>query len=579
MKKVLTLAITTIVTISLAAQSAPDDYSGTSLKKGSWYKSAPEKGMIGIDLEGAKNLVKDRKIKKKPIVAIIGNGIDAEHEALKDALWINSKEKLDGIDNDNNGYIDDINGWNFLGSKDGTSMEYTTKEGIREWLKLKDKYADLLDDGDKFFKYVDGKREYITTPVDRNEYKYFRNLILTKEAPLGGNYAGYVAAFLFKEYVEKWNNELKVKYSNKSMSEISFDDFKNFMGEKNLEHDSLQSLVYSFSILYGGLVKGYQKNSTIDSTWSMIYNNFSKKQINYSLNNYQLEFKKTANDNRSVIVGDNPNNLIDFKYGNNTLLTTASMSGTMNTGIICGQNINNSGFSGIIPEARIMTLVTNAVEGEPYVKDLALAVRYAVNNGADIILLPYQLSFIPEDKMSWIYDAVNEAEKKGILIITTVWDAGEDLAIKKYYPSKEGYKGKSYKNIMTVANSDTTGAPSAMSNYGKGGLDLYAPGQNIYSTLPGDIYKIASSSSFGAVVAAGSAAFIKAYFPELSGAEIREIFIKNCTDKRGVEVEKSIRQKDKIEKEVFMYEQLCESAGILNLRKSVEAALKYKVKK
>jgi subtilisin family serine protease len=181
--------------------------------------------------------------------------------------------------------------------------------------------------------------------------------------------------------------------------------------------------------------------------------------------------------------------------------------------------------------------------------------------------------------MSWIYDAVNEAEKKGILIITTVWDAGEDLAIKKYYPSKEGYKGKSYKNIMTVANSDTTGAPSAMSNYGKGGLDLYAPGQNIYSTLPGDIYKIASSSSFGAVVAAGSAAFIKAYFPELSGAEIREIFIKNCTDKRGVEVEKSIRQKDKIEKEVFMYEQLCGSAGILNLRKSVEAALKYKVKK
>lgn len=579
MKKILTLFIASIVVISMAAQSGPEDYARTSVAKGSWYKSDAESGIYGIDLEGAKRLVKDRKIKKTPIVALIGNGIDAEHEALKESLWFNPKEKPDGIDNDNNGYIDDINGWNFIGSKDGTTMDYTTKEGIREWLRLKDKYGDLFFDGEKFFKYVDGKRQYLTTPVDMKEYQYYFNLILSNEAHVAKTYAGYVTAFMFKEYVEKWDKEITERFSNKQKCEISLDDFKKFMTEKNIENDSLQNIAYSFSYWYGSMVKGYMKDKTVDSTWNMIYRNFTNKQIPLSLKNFQTEFNTTAIDNRVTIVGDNPNDINDFKYGNNSLLTSASMSGTMNSGIIAGRDVNNTGFSGIFPEAKLMTLVTNAVNGEPYVKDLALAIKYAVSNGADIILLPYQLSFIPADKMDWIYEAIGEAEKRGILVIVPVWEAGEDLAVKKYYPSRDSYKGKSFKNIMTVANSDSLGLPSQISNYGKEGLDTYAPGNLIYSTLPGDIYKIASSSTFGAIVAAGSAAFIKAYFPELSGADIRELLLKNCTDRSGLEVEKSIRQGEKIEKELFLFEQLCESAGILNLKKSVEAALKYKVKK
>lgn len=579
MKKVLTLFITSIAVISLNAQITPEDYAKSNLKKGSWYKSAPETGVYGIDLDGAKRLVKDRKIKKTPIVALIGSGIDAEHEALKGSLWFNPKEKPDGIDNDNNGYIDDINGWNFIGSKDGATMDYTTKEGIREWLRLKDKYADLLFDGEKFFKYVDGKRQYLTTPVDMNEYKYFYNLVLNNNAPVAKTYAGYVVAFMFKEYVERWNVELKERFPNKAMTEISLEDFKQFMGEKNIEKDSLQNLAFAFSHMYGSMVKGYMKESAVDSSWKMIYNNFANRQIVFSLKNYENEYKRSVNDNRASIVGDNPNDINDYKYGNNVLMTSASMSGTMNSGIIAGKDVNNTGFSGIFPEAKIMTLVTTAVDGEPYVKDLALAVRYAVKNGADIILLPFQLSFIPTDKMDWLYDAIGEAEKRGVLVIAPVWEAGEDLAVKKYYPSKDGYKGKAFKNLMIVANSDSTGIPIQLSNYGKEGLDLFAPAHLIYSTLPGDIYKTASSSSFGAAVTVGSAAFLKAYFPELNGAQIREILVKNCTDRKGVEVEKSIRIKDNLEKEIFIFEQLCESAGILNLKKSVEAALNFKVKK
>lgn len=575
MKKLITLFIAVLVTLSAYSQGN----SGMSLEQkqildGSWYKESPESGKIGIDLQGAKDLLKKRKMKKVPVVALIGTGADIEHEALKNSVWVNPKEKADGKDNDNNGYADDINGWNFIGSKDGSSMEFGIQEANREWLRLKDKYADILFDGKRYFKYENGVRVYIAAPEDIEEFNYFTKIIRERDGSLSGLYGGYIIAFLVKEYTQEWDKEIQLKFPGKTRKEITSDEFFAAVDDKNGPQDSLKNIALTLVSLYSSFGKTMRNNPNYVTTWSDIYENFTDRQIKYAKESYDKIFEKNSKDDRQAVVGDDPYNIEDTKYGNNTVLTGASLSGTMFSGIIAGQDVNGKGFSGIIPEAKIMNLVTSAQSGDPYLKDIALAVRYAVNKGADIIVLPQQSLLYHSVQKSWVYDAIRDAENKGILVIAPAWEKSENMDTRAYYPRREDYKGKPMTNIMIVANSDSKGNPSPMSNYGKYNLDTYVPGVNIYSTAPGDIYRTGTSSSMGAVVTAGAAAFIKAYFPELTGSQIRELLINSVTSKRGTEIEKSVIHNGKRITDLFLFEQLCTSSGILNLRNSVEAALK-----
>ncbi len=122
-----------------------------------WYNCSFDKdGVYGAEVNKAYEFLKGKKIKKRPVVALIGAGLDVEHEDLKQAIWVNSKEKADGKDDDKNGLVDDINGWNFIGGKDGKVMEATMREGDREFFRLKDKYADYIFDGQNYCKVIDG---------------------------------------------------------------------------------------------------------------------------------------------------------------------------------------------------------------------------------------------------------------------------------------------------------------------------------------------------------------------------------------------------------------------------------------
>lgn len=139
-----------------------------------WYNCSFDKdGVYGAEVNKAYDFLKGKKIKKRPVVALIGAGMDIEHEDLKQAIWVNSKEKADGKDNDKNGLVDDINGWNFLGGKDGQVMEATMREGDREFLRLKDKYADYIFDGKNYNKVIDGKLTKVADPENIDEYNYF----------------------------------------------------------------------------------------------------------------------------------------------------------------------------------------------------------------------------------------------------------------------------------------------------------------------------------------------------------------------------------------------------------------------
>jgi hypothetical protein len=310
-------------------------------------------------------------------------------------------------------------------------------------------------------------------------------------------------------------------------------------------------------------------------TWQDTYDNFMINQMPYTKKIFEKLYYSEEVNSRELIVGDNPDDINDKKYGINNLLTTSSNGGTVFAGIIAGSNAETN-FEGIIPQAKIMTLVVSTHKGEPLIKDMALSIRYAVDNGADIIVLPQQGSFYSPISKEWIHSAIKYADKKGVLVIIPVSEYSTDMSRYSYYPSSNMFPGSILNNLMTVGCSDQQGLPSISTNYGKEELDVFAPGKSIYSTLPGDLYAVGNSSSLGAIVTAGAAAFIKAYFPKIKGDELKDLLVRNVTDLKDKEVEINVNTKTGMRNELFLYGQLCRAGGIINLKNSISSILNKK---
>lgn len=554
MKKYLVTVLIILHVISAKAQNS-----------GEWYKSNPENGSFGIELQKAYEFLKLKTIKKSPVVAIIGTGSDIEHESFKNSIWFNPNETIDGIDNDKNGYVDDINGWNFLGSGDGSMMEFTMFEGDREWLRLKDKYADIIFDGKNYFKYENGKRSYYSPIIPSQEYQYFSSLYIGNKSKLAGLYSSFINSLIIKEYVEKLDNELKIMFPDKSRKEIFIDDFQEFFKKnQHSSKDSLKELALFNIMMYANLIRPFSENKT--PSWENVYDNFQNKQTEFTQNRFIVDLKRLGTDTRKQIVGDNYRDIKDKKYGNNVLLTSNSLNGTMISGII----------NSIAPDSKIMTLIVLAQSGDPYLKDIAHSVIYAANNGADIILLPQQNSLYPPDQKRWISDAIKYAKKKNILVIVPVSERSDNLSVIEYFPHSEMGGKKKFNNLITVGNSDVNGMPSNSSNYGVNKLDIYAPGINIYSTSPGDLYKTDTSLNFGAAVTAGVAALIRSYFPNIPAERIRRIMIDNPTSREGLMIKKVIMKNGKKINADMFFEELCASKGILNAYNAVKTAASIK---
>ena len=205
-------------------------------------------------------------------------------------------------------------------------------------------------------------------------------------------------------------------------------------------------------------------------------------------------------------------------------------------------------------------------------KDMALAIRYAVDHGSDVIVLPQQNTLYPEEQKAWMSEALRYAESKGVLVIVPVWELSRDLAKQTFFPNRWIDGNKELTNLIVVAPSDKNGNPSMNSNYGAKELDLFAPGVNIYSTYMGDTYKVGSGVGLASASVAGVAALIKGYYPNLTGAQIRNILLENVTSRKGVEVEKGIIVDGKQTQDLFLFEDLCLSGGILNAYQAITAA-------
>jgi subtilisin family serine protease len=223
---------------------------------------------------------------------------------------------------------------------------------------------------------------------------------------------------------------------------------------------------------------------------------------------------------RANIVGDNENDINDKYYGNNNVMVSndACEHGTHVSGIIAAVRKNGKGMDGIADNVRIM-MIRAVPDGDEHDKDIALGIRYAVDNGAKVINMSFGKSFSPGKK--WIDEAVEYAEAKGVLLVHA---AGNDHNYPNNIMLNNQSRATNWITVGASASGDAKGegVTAYFSNYGKEQVDVFAPGANIYATFPGgNVYRSLDGTSMASPVVAGTAAFLFYYFPYLTPEQVK----------------------------------------------------------
>jgi len=426
----------------------------------------------GMSVDKAYAELLQGKTGKKVIVGIVDSGVDIEHEDLKGMIWTNAKEIAgNGIDDDKNGFIDDVHGWNFLGNAVAENLEMTRiikkkDDGSAEYknalAQYTEKYEEALKDKEQSDFLLD-VHATIKKELNKTTYKVEDLSAITSTDP-------------------------KVTRSKMIMTQIFTNAGPTFDPEAELKEYSEQ--VYD--------------------------------QLNYNLNK---EF-----DGRKV-VGDNPEDIKDNHYGNNIVFgpdKEKALHGTHVAGIIAQIRGNNLGGDGVASNVEILT-VRAVPDGDEYDKDIALAIRYAVDNGAKVINGSFGKSFSPHKQ--WVYDAIKYAKKKDVLIVHAAGNDGYNIDETKNinYPNDSEDNIKEFSdNVITIGAINKQYGESVVagfSNFGKINVDVFAPGEEIYATVPNNKYKYLQGTSMASPNAAGVAALIRSYYPKLKASQVKQILM------------------------------------------------------
>jgi cell wall-associated protease len=410
----------------------------------------------------------------KVIVGIVDSGVDIEHEDLKSVVWTNAKEiPGNGIDDDNNGYIDDIHGWNFLGD--------ITKENLEYERIIKNK--DLVDE----VTYLEAKKINDDKIAEANLGKVRLEQMI-------------IATTTADEQIAK---ELgKATYTIEELNAVESKD------APVMESKVVMQRMLSYGMSVVELEDAIQGD--IDGMISVL-NGDNLKQ------NYR------------EVVGDNPNDINDTKYGNNNVMGPDKekiLHGTHVAGIVAQVRNNNIGGDGIANNVEILT-VRAVPDGDEYDKDIALGIRYAVDNGAKVINGSFGKSFSPHKK--WVYDAIKYAEKKDVLIVHAAGNDAKDIDSFNNYPNDSDDKKTEFAdNMITIGALNFEYGDKVVarfSNIGKVNVDVFAPGVKIYATTPENTYKYLQGTSMASPNVAGVAAIIRSYYPKLSASQVKHILM------------------------------------------------------
>lgn len=497
-----------------------------------WFnQDAQENKVNGVSTEKAYEYLKGRA-SKTVIVAVIDSGTDIEHEDLKDVIWTNTAEIAgNGLDDDNNGFIDDVHGWNFIGGKDGINVGADTYEVTREYKRLLPKYEN---------KKESKKADYLYWVKVRDAY-------LADAEKAQTQYAFYDS---LQSSILRYN-KLMTAYLN--IEKLTLNAISSVKSE--------DEVIKSASLFMKNLLPriGDTPMEEVAESLNEAVDHF-ENQAKYA---YSLTY------NTREIIGDNPINLKEVGYGNNDVIgkDTDNFHGTHVSGIIGAKRGNNIGIDGVANNVQIMA-IRAVPDGDERDKDVANAIRYAVDNGAQVINMSFGKAFSPNK--SYVDEAIKYAENKGVLLIHAAGNSGKNTDIENNYPTKYLGKKKIASNWIEVGASswgEGDKLAASFSNYGKENVDLFAPGVQIYSTAPANEYKNAQGTSMASPVTAGVAALLLSYFPGLSAADVKDILMKSVRTFDGLMVVKPGTKDEMVD-----FSELSASGGIVNAYEAVKLA-------
>ena len=503
-----------------------------------WFLLDPENDQLqGVSAERTYHELLQSRPARTVIVAVVDSGVDIFHEDLKRVIWTNAGEiPGNGIDDDKNGYIDDVHGWNFIGGKDGNVNE-DTYELTREFVRLHKKYEEA-DEGK-------------LPKKQRAEYANYKK-VKTKYEKLRDN-----------------NKQQYDLYRNLSKNlHMSVDTLKAAMKVDKLTRQDLDSFKATTPTL--SFAKGFTLNM-LDRMGPETNLAELLEEIEEAAKHFQtiVEYGYNPDFDSRLIVGDNYTNTNERTYGNNDVKGSDAEHGTHVAGIIAADRTNDIGIKGIADHVEIMSVRT-VPNGDERDKDVANAIRYAVDNGAKIINMSFGKSFSPEKAV--VDQAVKYAEKKGVLLIHAAGNEGDDNDKVKSFPSRIYLDGKEAKNWLEVGASawgTEDDFVARFSNYGKKSVDLFAPGVDIYSTVPHNKYKNESGTSMASPVTAGVAALLMSYFPDFTPLQILDILKKSTRKFDGVKVRKPGGGKTE-------FDELSNTGGLVNAYGAVKMAIALK---
>lgn len=577
-------------TIFLFASSTAFSQSKDVKLSPNWYNlDLLKDGYFGISTEKAYNeLLKHKKPKESIIVAVIDGGVETKHEDLKNVLWTNKKEiPGNGIDDDGNGYVDDIHGWNFIGSKKG-DLAYDNLELVRIYRKLQPKYRSTIK----------------STVLDSTEKEEFA-LYTKVTAEFGKKYDDAHQTFAIISIINRMLDSVG-QINHKTIP--SLEDMERYKAD-NEEEEQCKKIIRRGAKESGSMEKFHKEMKDAYKQYDVM--------LRYNLN--------PKYDERAELVGDDYSNARERNYGNNDVMGPNADHGSHVSGIIGGERNNGIGINGVADHVRIMCIRV-VPEGDERDKDVANGIRYAVDNGARVINMSFGKGF------KWAKDVVDEAvkyaEEKGVLLVhaagndnqnndvdenypTKYYDSPEAIAYKKAHKKVEvnpmifrpgqnpvpgNGMGRNYPvppakvvldttkfNLPHASNWLEVGASAykndaslkaSFSNYGKHTVDVFAPGFMIKSTVPESKYEEFDGTSMAAPVVSGLAALILSYYPELKAQDVRAIIMQSVVKPE----QKVRRENEKGETERVNFKELCVSGGIVNAYQALKLAETYKAK-
>ena len=557
-----------------------------------WYNlDLVQDGYFGISTEKAyKELLVNMKPKQKVIVAVMDGGVDVNHEDLKDVMWTNPKEiPGNGIDDDGNGYIDDIHGWNFIGSKAG-NVEFDNLELTRIRRKL--------------IKYISTTNMTVLDSAEKEEFALYQRA--TRE--FGERYDNAHSAFGFLSTVTKILDSV-ASVNNKEVPSV--EDIENYKANDDEEAQYLKFIK-----------NGIKENDGIEKFYKEMKDAYKQYDV---MIRYNLNMKY---DPREELVGDDYSNSKERLYGNADVVGPNADHGSHVAGIIAASRNNGLGINGVANNVSIMAIRV-VPEGDERDKDVANGILYAVDNGASVINMSFGKGFKWDKKA--VDDAVKYAEERGVLLVHAAGNDNENIDVKENYPNKYydtpeaiAYEKERRRrnadalkdlvrdrqaqmdNRMQRPNGMRNSAPSfkkpeidsarfklphasnwlevgasayandadlkaSFSNYGKYKVDVFAPGFMINSTVPGSKYEEFDGTSMAAPVVSGLSALLLSYYPDLKPHQVREIIMKSVTP-----VERKVKYKNERNETVrASLSDISVSGGVVNAYNALKMAATY----